>query len=78
MKDFVCVQFDNKSTGIVYSQWMVGKSRCRWPPSGVNVRLLAESKETFADNWTVHKCKILCQAGKQCGHSCRTRWCSKL
>ena len=64
MKDLVFVKFSNRTSDAVFKGWMVGETKCHWPPGKTNVRALAKAKANFKENWMLNNCEMLCDSGE--------------
>ena len=71
----LCVEFGDKSTDIVYKQWMILDRKCRWPPTGIDIPFLAKNKAQSNSKWKVYQCTILCQSGMSSFIITSCLWC---
>ena len=65
MKNFLCIKFVQSGTNdTVCQNWMLGTSKCYWPPDGSDVQKLVKEQQDTGSSWKIYSCEILCQASK--------------
>ena len=64
MKDFIFVKFNDGTSDCVYKGWMLGTTKCHWPPKNANVRSLVKRKAEWKEDWKLCNCEVQCQSSE--------------